>query len=247
MYRYVLCRKGFKVVKLVKKAVALIAHQTFTNSTHFAEDLRDLESLVSRPAFSDRYTYNENLTFAGDVNTLLVYSALVTRDCKTEDCRYYTYCTKVGYNIVCLSIRLSNFTQSLAEELNITRNPVVFKDGYIFDEDEMFAIRSESLLDYSTHKMRACSTRECRAYFYCKEVDDDDVGCISVFFAHGKEEIKEIMDFPILFPGFGDLKNHPVTDNEEFINIELEKSKVLLESNELKSQSKESKEDEDEK
>ncbi|XP_069609740.1 uncharacterized protein [Ranitomeya imitator] len=212
-----------------------------TNSTHFKKDLQDLETLESRPAVLDRYQYNKNLIFAENLHSLLMYSMLLMEKCTTEDCQYCTYCTKVGYNIVCLQITFGNAIESLAEVLDITKNPLVYKNGYIFDEDEIFAKKSEPLLNYVTEEMRKCTTENCRSYMFCRTMDHDSI-CLDVFFVKGD---KEMMTYPISFPGvYNNPNNYPEIDEEYFIKKLKDETKKMLEGDERLTQSTEDEEEE---
>ncbi|XP_056385214.1 uncharacterized protein LOC130281717 isoform X2 [Hyla sarda] len=148
------------------------------NSTYF-EELEKPEALKLHAPVTNGYIFDRDETFFKKAYSLLRYSLDVMEECTTKECRSYTYCTNVGDDIVCLTIRLNTSTTDTEEEPAAPPDGVMFRDGYIFNEDDIFARKADSLIKYSAEVMKACNTSECRNYTYCFRVDHDQI-CLNI-------------------------------------------------------------------
>ncbi|XP_075698548.1 uncharacterized protein LOC142663678 [Rhinoderma darwinii] len=223
---------------------------SFMHVINDTEESGETKVLESSAVETYGYIFNEDVTFDQKANALLQYSVQVMKECTSRECRYYTYCTQVGYDIVCLSILFRKNKEFIdeEEELQTSEELEFYKKGYIFNDDEIFAEKGESLLKYSAEVMKTCTTEYCRYYTFCNQVGYDIV-CLSVWLKSDDEFIndQELNILPDFDYGPNDV---PGTYNEDIFNGQLEDYNELSEgkdrNDEYKTESEENKVEEEE-
>ncbi|KAG8552539.1 hypothetical protein GDO81_004565 [Engystomops pustulosus] len=140
------------------------------------------------PKLDSDYVINLDGLFSTKLDLLLEYSYAVMMDCTGDNCHYYKYCVKLADDIVCMTVRLDKPSNQTDEEKgNPEEKELDYKSGYIFDDDNIFAEKSDVLIRYSAEIMKWCTTEPCRSYVLCYRMGDNKI-CMAVWFTNSKDE-----------------------------------------------------------